>query len=61
MTYEEYEKALNKLLEVQALFRRVAFDTKGQRSERAVEGKRIITEARSVLNDLYGGVFDDED
>lgn len=61
MTYEEYYKAMDKLLKVQELFSKIAFDTKGQRQERAKEGVRAIIEARSVLNDLYGGIFDDED
>lgn len=61
MTYDEYEKALNKLLDVQSLFRRVAMETKGQKSDRAQEGYKIIYETRDILYDLYEGVFDDED
>ena len=60
MKYKEYDKMRDYALKLKEMLRQKAFETKGKRKERAAEGIKYTTEILDIINDLYGGVFEDE-
>lgn len=59
MTYKEYESALNALLKAKDIIRTEAFASKGKKKEDAAEAIQLLLNTQNLLNNLYGGVYED--
>ena len=59
MTYKEYESALNAILKAKDIIRSEAFASKGQKKEDAAEAINLLLNAQDLLNNLYGGTYED--
>lgn len=59
MTYKEYETALNAILRAREIIRQEAFNSKGQKKEDAAEAIQLLLNTQNLLNNLYGGVYED--
>lgn len=59
MNYKEYENALNAILKAKEIIRTEAFASKGQKKEDAAEAIKLLLNTQELLNNLYGGTYDD--
>lgn len=60
MNYKDYESALNAILKTRSIMRSEAFESKGQKKEEAITAINYLKETQNLLNNLYGGVYEDE-
>ena len=59
MTYKEYETALNAILKAKEIIRTEALTSKGEKKEDAAEAIDCLLDAQDLLNNLYGGAYED--
>lgn len=60
MTYKEYESALNAIIKAKDIIRKEGYASTGKKEDDAAEALYLLANAQDLLNNLYGGVYDED-